>query len=320
MRTLREQHDIRSLQKKLRRIDENLITEEADKIILEAFNKQDMAAAIDIVKKLKTFNFGSLQILSSARDAAVNDVTAVLAGDKNVGIVRKIVNLFKGHKENPLIDVIAFCDAMKNFFDQFTQYITVLSSDDQQTLATVVTGKTPEQLRDAETITGLAGEQKKQLQNLYKVITNGFKPNGTLANVSKNWIDKYVGGRGNLKQLAQQMMAMKVGELKQVATNVSGSLKNVEAVGQAAAGAASQETTTATSTNGSEAPKTAQPGQGTEETKPATATGTTPVDAGVQKTYDMVKDKLENVDQKTALTVINALAAAGRLKSTNTRR
>jgi len=322
MRTLKEQYAVKTLKTKLRKIDENMLLEGPDRLIVEAFNKQHMAAAIDIVKKLKSFNFGSLSSLSSARDAAINDVTAVLAGDKNVGIVRRIVNLFKNRKENPLLDVIAFADAMKNFFEQFTQYMTTLSSDDQQTLATVVTGKTPEELRNAETITGLAGEQKKQLQNLHKIITNGFKPSGTLANVSKNWIDKYLGGRGNLKQLAGQMMAMKVSELKQIAVNVSESLKNVGAVGQAAANASTQETITSTGSTGSEPTKSPEQAQGTADTKAATATGTTPVTASSeasQKHYDAIKNQLTGVDQNTAMAVINALAGAGRLKSVNTR-
>lgn len=285
-KTLKEQYEnkrVRRLKERLGQIDRKVMVEmklEArDRLILEAFDKQQMAAAIDIVKKLKAINFGKLQVLAQARDAAVEDVTRTLGGNKSQGLVRKIIDLFKGSKENPLVDALAFSEALKNFFDQFTQYATELGTTSGSTnikvpLSQIITGKDNVDLAVAGAIKGLDDASLKKLKDLQNVITTGFKPEGALAKIGRNWIDKYLKGRKGLQELARQIVGMSLQDLNVMAKSVSGSLQNVDAVGEAAAGASEQGAIGTTGTTGADAAGAAAPGTGSTGTKsPATAPG-----------------------------------------------
>lgn len=329
--TLKEQYEakqVRRLQERLGPIDRKVMSElkwdARDQLIFEAFDKQQMAAAVDIIKKLKAIDFGALTSLAQARDAAVNDVTKVLAGDKSQGLIRKIVGLFKSDKENPLVDVLAFSQALNNFFGQFSQYITALGGGkDDQALGTIVTGKSPEELADLNAIKGLGGEEKKKLGDLQKVILNGFKPEGALANLGKNWIDKYMKGKKGLQMLAQDMLKMSVKDLTNIGTNVTNSLKNADAVGQAAAGAAQQGAVASTGSTGAGATGSAEAGQGSKGTKSgAVAPGAQvapgaagPGDDVAKKVYDDIKADFEGADEKTVMSILQTLAHNGKLKA-----
>lgn len=329
--TLKEQYEakqVRRLQERLGPIDRKVMSElkwdARDQLIFEAFDKQQMAAAVDIIKKLKAIDFGALTSLAQARDAAVNDVTKVLAGDKSQGLIRKIVGLFKSDKENPLVDVLAFSQALNNFFGQFSQYITALGGGkDDQALGTIVTGKSPEELADLNAIKGLGGEEKKKLGDLQKVILNGFKPEGALANLGKNWIDKYMKGKKGLQMLAQDMLKMTVKDLTNIGTNVTNSLKNADAVGQAAAGAAQQGAVASTGSTGAGATGSAEAGQGSKGTKSgAVAPGAQvapgaagPGDDVAKKVYDDIKADFEGADEKTVMSILQTLAHNGKLKA-----
>lgn len=336
--TLKEQYRakrVRNLEERLLRIDRKvmrdlnrkaineIMSDPRDRLIFEAFDRQQMAAAIDIVKKLKAINFGGLTSLAQARDAAVGDVTKVLAGNGGQGLIRKIVNLFKGQQENPLVDVLAFSDAMNNFFGQFTQYVTTLGGgDNDQTLSTIVTGKSPDELADINAVKGLGGAEKKKLGDLQKVIVNGFKPDGVLANIGKNWIDKYLKGRKGLQALAQDMLKMSVKDLVAISNSVTSSLKNVAAVGQAAAGAAQQGAVGTTASTGSTTAGSTEAGQGTKGSKSgAKAPGAqvAPGAAGAggdlaKKVYDDIKSDFEGTDENTVMSILNTLAHNNKLK------
>ena len=256
LKKIHTQKKLIELQNKLKRVDESVINDfVTENLIYEAFDKQQMSAAVDIIKKLKSIDFKSLTSLSQARDIAVAEVTKVLGGSKDQGIVRKIVSLFKDEKENPLIDTLAFADALHNFFTQFTEYINALNSsnkDKNATLGSVVTGKSQDELDDMGSIDNLGTEEKKKLADLQSVIVKGMKPEGALANIGKNWVDKYMKGKKGLSQLAKDLLKMSVKDLQQVSNSVTSSLKNTKSVGEAAAGAAEQGTVSSTASTGTE--------------------------------------------------------------------
>lgn len=326
-KSLKEQYNTKQmneLNERLRIIDRHVIAGlENDRKaarIYEAFDKQQMTAAIDIVKKLKAIDFGGLTALSQARDAAIADVTKVLAGSKSTGLIRRIVDLFSDSKENPLVDALAFSDALKNFFDQFTQYVTALgTTDEDATLGAIVTGKTDEDVEDLGSVGALDPASKNKLADLQKVIVNGFKPSGALAAIGKNWIDKYLKGKKGLRQLANDIVKMRLKDLNVVSNNVTTSLKNVEAVGQAAAGAAQQGTVGTTGSTGSAASKASAATTGTSSSKSGSvAPGAQVPDQGAEKlaraVYDDIKGDFDDVDEKTALAVMRTLASNGKLK------
>lgn len=329
--TLKEQFrdkTLNRLQERLRLVDKHVIAElkmtsRATKIY-EAFDKQQMAAAIDVVKKLKSINFGGLTALAQARDAAIADVTKVLSGSKSTGLIRRIVDLFSDSKENPLVDALAYSDALKNFFDQFTQYVIALGTDldDEATLGAIVTGKSAEDVEDLSSVNALEGDAKKKLGDLQNVIIRGLKPSGTLAAVGKNWIDKYLKGKKGLKQLASDIVKMKLKDLKAISENVSSSMKNAEAVGQAAAGAAQQGTLGTTQSTGSEPTQQTGASAGSKSSKPGTVApgaqvpGTTNDNSSklAQAVFNDIRSDFDDVDEKTVMSVLQTLASNNKLK------
>lgn len=322
MKTLKERYEIKQvnqLQERLESIDglvSEIVRDERSRMIFEAFDKQQMAAAIDIVKKLRAINFGGISSLSKARDVAVADVTKVLGGDKSQGLIRKIINLFKDQKENPLVDVLAFADALNNFFGQFTQYVSALGGKDDQVLGSVVTGKEPNELTNPGALSSLNPEEKKKLGALQNVIIKGFKPEGVLANIGKNWVDKYLKGKEGLKQLANDMLKMKLKELNAISASVTNSLKNVEAVGQAAAGAAQQGSLGTTGSTGSEVSTASSAEQGTKSSKPdVVAPGAQVVDnPATKKIIDKIKPEMDALGVKDVNKLVGVLEKLGVLK------
>lgn len=324
LRTQYESKKISVLKEKLERLDSDVLRESA---ILEAFDKQQMSAAIDIVKKMRAIDFKGLTSLASARDAAVADVTKVLSGGQDQGLIRKIVNLFKDNKENPLVDTLAFANALNNFFGQFSQYVSAMNSDSKNnnvTLGTLVTGKSSDELDDLGSISGLGGDEKKKLADLQKVIVNGFKPEGALANIGKNWVDKYLKGRKGLQQLAKDMLKMTVKDLNVISASVTNALKNADAVGDAAAGAASQGSTGSTETTGTIAATSTGTTSGTSGTKKSgvksnggqvSSKASDKASAIAKKVYDDIETDFAGEDKDKVMSILNTLAYSGKLKT-----
>lgn len=325
--TLRERYEekakLGSLKEKLKIIDENVSSyDERDSLILEAFDKQQISAAVDIVKKLKAINFGPLVALAQARDAAVADVTKVLSGSDTRGMVRKIIDLFKDEKENPLVDALAFSNALHNFFSQFTEYVTALGSNagDDQTLGTIITGQSSENL-DMASFGSLSPENRKKLTDLQNVIIKGLKPEGAIAAAGKSWSDKYLKGRKGLQQLAKNMLSVKLSDVKTISNSVISSLKNVEAVSQAAAGAAQQGAVGTTGSTGTGAARSSQASAGTATTKPGTVAPGAQVSGGTSsssKAFEALKDagvdRKHNVSPAALKAIIDALDDLDHLK------
>lgn len=280
MKTLKQQYKqklfINELSERLSKADEKLqlVIEENKKIdlILEDFNQEQMKQATDLLKKLKSINFSNLEILTKARDAAINDVTAALSGSEEKGLIRKIVTLFTNKKENPLIDAIAFTDAIQNFFSSFSQYAnSIAGSETEKTVSELITGKTKDELEDLQSVNKLGSEEKKKLDNIKNLIYKGFRPEGKLANISKNWIDKYLGGKKGLDTLANQIISMKAKDLKSVINTTTETLKTVDNVGQAVAAASEKSATPSSPTTGSEETTTTSSTQKTKSTSKQTA-------------------------------------------------
>jgi hypothetical protein len=325
LKSLHESTQIIKLKERLQIVDRRIINSlnsvSNDDLIFEAFDKKQMSAAIDIVKKLKALNFGALTTLSQARDAAINDVSKVLAGTNSSGLVNKIINLFKSEKDNPLVDTLAFANATNNFFGQFSQYMTALGGGDQnsdQTLSFITTGKSADELADVSSINGLGAEEKKKLGDFQKVVVNGFKPDGALSKVSQTWVDKYMKGTKGLKLLAKEMLGVNVKDLNVIANNVTNNLKNVSSVGQAAAGASQQATAGSTGTTGTSTSTSSSATDGTASTKSGSqpANVQLPKAGGMaKKVFDDIKADFDEFDEKTVLAILNTLDQNNKLKA-----
>jgi hypothetical protein len=282
-------------------------------LILEAFDKKQMALATDILKKLKALNFQGLETLAKGRDAAISDVTAALSNSQETGLVRKIINMFSKEKENPLVDSIAYASAVQNFFEMFSQYTSAMSGDDpEKSISELVTGKTKDELDDAGSVNALGAEEKKKLKNIKSLIAKGFKPDGKLASISKNWVDKYIGGQKGLDSIGNEILAMKVKDLKSVIASATESLKSVESVGQSLVAASTQSTTPTNAPTGSEQSTTTKSTTGTSSSKTGDAGKTANVASDKAKKAVEVLKKAK-LNQMTIKTVVNALAKSNLL-------
>jgi len=298
--TLKENYELKRVSKlknRLTRIDNKIMIEnKRDRLIYEAFDKQQSAAAFDIIKKLKTINFGALTSLAQARDAAIADVTKVLGGKNKNGPIRTIINLFKDEKENPLVDALAFSSALKNFFEIFAQYVTSLNpTDKNQTLGEFVTGQDQENIDFLQNTKTMNSDQKEKLADLQRVIIKGFSPeaSGALAKLGQDWINKYLKGKKGLQLLAKDLMKTKINDLFAISSSVETSMKNVEAVGQAAAGAAQQGAVGSTGTTGTSSSGSSETSTGTSGTKSgATAPGAQVPNVGDEEKVKKMGEKL----------------------------
>lgn len=315
MQTLKHNYDQQILVKetvsRLTKADKKIVSvlEENKRIdlVLEAFDKKQMTLATDILKKLKALNFQGLQTLAKGRDAAISDVTAALTNSQEKGLVRKIVNLFSKEKENPLVDSIAFASAVQNFFEMFGQYTSALAGDDaEKSISELVTGKSKDELDDLNAVQNLGEEEKKKIKNIKNLITKGFKPEGKLASISKNWIDKYLGGSKALDTLGNEILDMKVGDLKTVINNSAESLKTVDSVSQSLVAASTQTTTPTNSTTGSEQAASTKSTSGTSSTKSSSTNKTASVkNKKAKKAVEVLKKA--KLNQMTIKTVVNTL-------------
>lgn len=330
MKTLKERYEskqIEDLSARLPVISESM---REDALILEAFDKAQMAAAIDIIKKLKTINFNQLESLKQARDVAVNDVNRVLGGQRDksgTGVIRTIINLFKNKddKDNPLIDALAFSSALNNFFSVLPEFIdanlTGSETSDDESFGKALVGLEPSEI---STISGVESDKKKKLQDISNVIINSLKPEGTLAKVGISWLNKYMKGKKGLQSLANELIKMSVKNLKALSSNITSTLSNVNSVGQAAVGAAQQAAAPTTKTSGSEQTTSSQASTGTKVTEPGTKApgGQVVVKGGsskratdIIKTLTDIKDETGTPIPPNAIkAIVNSLDSKGMLK------
>lgn len=272
--TLRQRYNKRHLNEVHRRlslIDKNHQLFET--LILEAV---DMDQAVSLIKKLKAIDFNELTTLSAARDAAVKDVNAAIGGRKDQGLIRKLAGLFKSEKENPLVDALGFMAALNKLFIDMAKFLDAHSvktdNADELSVQELITGVKPEDFEQGITNT-TSPESKQALNDLQNFIISDLKPSGALAKLGKSYVNKYM--KNDIKGLARDLMKANVGNIKQIAKNVTSNLQNASAVAQQAAGAdvATKKTKT---TSGTQQGDVTQPTSGTKsgtESAETSATG-----------------------------------------------
>src|SRR3972149_1265597 len=95
-----------------------------ESVILREFNRDQMKQAVQLFKALQSTDMAKIsQTLAASKDEVIRDVETVLSSKSQQGLIRKFVSLFKKKSENPLLDAFAYCDALKNFFEVFLEYI-----------------------------------------------------------------------------------------------------------------------------------------------------------------------------------------------------
>lgn len=303
-----------------------------EQLILEKFDKETARQATLVIKALNSLDFGAagLKTLAAARDAAVQDANRALGGKSNQGVLRRIIGLFKdGGAGNPVVDSIAFANAVSNFFETFNEYLEGYKGKvqagggdaDEMSVQQLVTGVSPDQASVADAAAAAEGDAKENLKLLQQVITKGLKPDGALAQVGKTWQKKYL--KNNWGQLAQDIMQAKVGEVQKVGKESMAALKNSSAVGQAAAGAQQVATKATSGTTGTEKTGSTEQTSGTvpgEASKETAETGESTPGGG--NVADKVIQRLEkanisgqlDIPQGQVQALVQILAKLGHLK------
>lgn len=209
----KKKQDLAVTREKLRKLDEA-----ARQRLHEELDQKMLSNIVATVKKLQAIDFGSMEILDQARDAAVLDVTKTATGDQKRGLMNRIASLFRSDK-NPLFDALAFGSAIANFFPQLAQLVEALGS------------KGGAKVNDRATLAQIA--QSDEMVNAVKnVITKGLRPSGVLAKLGAGWSEKYL--KGSIDDLAEQIMNTSLAEIKAVTASVKQATSNVAQVAQAA--------------------------------------------------------------------------------------
>lgn len=326
MKTLKQLHEMKSiyeLRSKISKVDKLLINEQKHQnLVLEAFDKDKMKLAGDLIQKLNSINFGAMKTLSNAKNLAIKDCKESLNGP---GVMQKIINLFKDKQTNPLADAVALCDALFNFFSIFPETIKSLNSENKtqaggmnfssdSTLGSLFGDKEDDEF---DAFAKAVKNKDPKALTLQKVITTGFKPDKLLASIGKNYFTKYLNGKSGMQSLTSEMLNMRVSELMTIAESVTSALKNAEVVSQAISGAV--ENTSKSSDSTSSAPSTSS--DSSKTSKETTSAATSP-GAKVDKTdlvkssYEKISDELtkSGIDQNTALRVLKTLSKHDKLK------
>lgn len=211
-------------------LNERIIS--AEKLLTEALDKKQVASAVSAIKTLRKIDFGSLKTMADARTKVVDAAVKAVGGQE--GLVDKIKNFFKRPGGNPIVDSLAFVSSATSFFTDVSEFITALGDDDLTVLQAIAPEGSPEAAEEApqsaaEYVKAFALSQKKSTpaKNLYKIIERGFKPEGELQKLGSGWINRYMDGKKGMQALTAEMLEMKVGDLKRLASTVTSALKPV---------------------------------------------------------------------------------------------
>lgn len=174
-------------------------------VLREELDQRTMESAIDAIKSLNSIDFSKLPSFERARDAAVLDVTNMLAGVDDRGFKEKLISLFNSN-DNPIYTALAFGSAIKSFFPVLAKYIDAIAVKNQQT------AEASTRIEDIGTL-----DLNKALRTL---IERNFKPKGLVFKAhGKGWYGKYF-GRQSSSALVDDIMFLTLDELKQVVTDV----------------------------------------------------------------------------------------------------
>jgi len=290
-----------------------------ERTILEAFSKDLMKQATEIFKSLQSIKFSQagLKSLAAARDSAVHDVDSVLSSKSDTGLIKKFISLFK-QSQNPLIDAFAFCDALKNFFEDFSTYIeakkTGVDNPEDKTLKELIVGST-----DQTTISGITDDRLRS-ENLRDLIIKGFQPDGAMKKLSKNWQKKYI--KSNFSEIAKDLMNANVGKIEEISKEIVEKLSNVSEIAKSLTGAQNTAAKQTFQTSGTEQTNVSQPTGSSNISDPSSSKATAGADDVVNKLsaskkqavktanelYASMEDKFGNIDSETVRKIIAVLA------------
>lgn len=179
----------------------------------EATDQRTMSAAIDAIKNLNSIDFSSMPSFERARDAAVLDVTNMLADVDDRSFKEKLIGIFKGD-DNPIYTALAFGSAVRSFFPMLTQYVEVITSRNQKE----IDGSTRiEDIGALDLNKSLRAFVEKNLQPRGLI----FKAHG------KGWYKKYFGNQTS-SALVNDVMFLTIDELKNVVNDVRRATKPIE--------------------------------------------------------------------------------------------
>lgn len=279
-----------------------------ENLIKEAFNNELMLQASNIFKTLLSINFAEagLKTLAQARDLAVKDVDDVISNKSERGLIRKFVNLFKTDKQR-LMDALAFCDSMKNFFSTMVQYMdakkTGINDPEKLRIGDVIIGKTDPKSSD----------YADKIRTFERLVKLGLAPQGILKKFSRTWQDKYL--KNQVNRVAQELLRCNMRQFEDLAKKIEESLQNVGQVAQGAFGA-SNVTSQTSPTTGTEQSKSTQPSDASSQTDKTQQSGTGSTSNPDSKKALTVADKVFNdirsdfgtLDPDTVKKVIAVLA------------
>lgn len=326
MKTLKQLHEIKSVSKlrsKLIKVDHMINEQRHHELVLEAFDKDKMKLANDLIHKLNSINFGALKTLSNAKNLAIKDCKESLSGGG--GFVQKIVNLFKKGNTNPLADTVALCDALFNFFSIFPETVKALNANNKvksggiefnsdSTLGSLFDDEKEDEF---DAFANAVKNKEPKALTLQKVIMTGFKPDKLLTSIGKNYFSKYLNGKSGMRSLTSEMLGMKISELLSIAENVTSALKNAEIVGQAVAGAAENTTKSSDSTS-TQPTSTSNLSKTSKETTSAAISPNAKVNKTnvVDSTFEKISGSLakNNINKNTALKVLKILSKHDKLR------
>lgn len=287
------------------------------KALLEAFNQQTVDEAVHIIKALQSIDFSTagMKSLASARDTAIQDVDSIVSGQSQRGIVQRFASMFtKNADKNPLLDVLAFCDALRNFFIGLAKYVdarkTGIDNPNDKLLKNIV-------LKNAETpsIESMTND-KKQLKMLQDLIINGLKPEAYLKKVaSKAWQQKYI--KNKYADIAKDVMNSSVGNIEKIAADINEKFENVSTIARNALNAGGATSKNSVGTTGTQQATGTQPGASSNVSEPTANTGRGGTnDTEAKKTavntaselYKTLHDRFGDIPEETVKKVIAILA------------
>ena len=306
-KTLRERIENKTradLKEKLQRVDET-INQFYTEVITEAFDQETAKKSIALIKQLNSIQWPpELAQFKNASKSAIAELQGIFAGGgRQQSGFAKLVSMFK-RSDNPYIDVIAYANAIHQFFTVIQQYSEAAGEAGQDTLGQVF---------------------KNNEKTFAKIVQKGLKPEGLIAKFGTNWMKKYMKNDPELKNLTTSLMKLPLAKLKEVSASIEEKLSNIDEISNSVAAAeeaisAGKNVPVDTKTSDSAKTIPADQTNSTKATKPGEVEpgkqNTDKADKELSKTtYDALLKALPDIDKEDIKKVGQALLKAGLLKS-----
>lgn len=229
-------------------------------IILENFDQATADKTLKLMKQLNAIKWpNELPSFKYATKKAIAELKSILSGaGRGKNLFDKIVGLFKSEKENPVVDVVAYISAISSFFNVMGKLTDALEGSNQEN-ATV-----GQIIGNDETIS----INDQQFNNIIK---KGLKPEGSMANIKTNWLQKYMGN--DTDAVAHEISNMSPKALKDFSLSLQNSLAGTKEIANSIANVEKQ----ASQSEDVVASKESEPAARETPAEPTTATtATTP--------------------------------------------